>query len=612
MVVILGLVFQRSFRGDYSGQRPSEYLGAELGAPADTDPSAAYAAARPEWSFRGLYQFAHLFSGSWQIIPIFVVPSLLMLYVFALPFIGIARPGHVVNVVVVLLLLVALVLLSGGSYRADANDPEYQTALADGERAAQRAVVLARGRGIPAAGALGLLRSDPKTQGPVLFALHCMACHTYSPSPAEGKRLGPKQPSAPELHGFASRTWLNAFLDPQQLKSDQFYGHTRFAAGIMVKYVDQHFAKLDENQRQAIVAALSAEAQLPSQAELDARGQELITKGREMLTGEGCTRCHRYHDQGAVGEAPELTGYGNRDWLAGIIAEPTHYRLYGTRNDRMPSYADAPQELARNRLSATQIDVLVSWLRGEWYEPTSTATAPAPSVPLGTSALLALGRWDARRGPRSTPAADTKSQALALLTTAQCTLCHDYANTQDAGVYSRQPSAPSLYGFASAEWLRGLLDPAQVAGPKYFGTNKEFKDGEMVKFVRNEIKGLIKDNGQENFDRLVAALAAEAQKDGPGEKIDEEIETLVDDFNCSNCHKFYGTGDLGSAPDLTGYGSRAWLTAFLINPEDERFYPDSNVGMPPYHAFPEQPQKNLLTKEQILILAELVRGRLEK
>lgn len=610
--VLLLLVFQRGLTGDHAGQPPGAYLGVELGAPADTDPAAAYAAARPEWSFRGLYEFAHLFTGQWQILPIFVIPSILMAYFLVIPFIGLSPKGHVVNVILVLALFAANAGLSWKSYRADYADPDYLAALEVGTRTGERAIALAQGTGIPAAGALTLVRTDPLLQGPELFQQHCAACHTYTPP--EGTKFGPAEPSAPELAGFASRAWLTAFLDPEQISTAKFYGNTRFASGIMATYVKGHFGKLEEEKRQAIIAALSAEAQLKTQAEADHRGPDLIRRGKELLVSEECTRCHRFHDQGADGDAPDLTGYGSRDWLIGITADPTHRALYGVRNDRMPVYVEAPDQPAKNRLSPAQLDVLASWLRGEWYEPPAAGeeTPPAAATgPAGTSALLALGRWDGRRAPVAPAATDPKGQALAVLALAQCALCHDYTDAAGQGLRARQPTAPSLYQFASAEWVRGILDPQQVAGPKYFGTNPEFKEGEMVKFVRSELKGLIKDSGQEVFDKLVAALAAEAQKDSPSEKIDEDTESLFDEFNCSNCHKFYGTGDLGSGPDLTGYGSRQWLVDIMTNPEHERFYPDSNDGMPAYHAFPDAPAKNLLTKEQMQQIADLLRGKLE-
>ena len=56
-------------------------------------------------------------------------------------------------------------------------------------------------------------------------------------------------------------------------------------------------------------------------------------------------------------------------WLVGIISNPAHQRFYGSENDRMPAYAEFPDEPAKNTLSAHDIGLLVDWLRGEWYEP---------------------------------------------------------------------------------------------------------------------------------------------------------------------------------------------------------------------------------------------------
>ena len=50
--------------------------GVPLLSPADTDPANAYNAARPEWFLVGVYEFSHLFSGQWAIMPIFIVPGL--------------------------------------------------------------------------------------------------------------------------------------------------------------------------------------------------------------------------------------------------------------------------------------------------------------------------------------------------------------------------------------------------------------------------------------------------------------------------------------------------------------------------------------------------------
>ena len=55
------------------------YRGVALGSPADLDPMHSFDAARPEWAFRGLYQFSHYFPGEKAVIAIFVVPGAILL-----------------------------------------------------------------------------------------------------------------------------------------------------------------------------------------------------------------------------------------------------------------------------------------------------------------------------------------------------------------------------------------------------------------------------------------------------------------------------------------------------------------------------------------------------
>ena len=68
------------------------------------------------------------------------------------------------------------------------------------------------------------------------------------------------------------------------------------------------------------------------------------------------------------GMAPDLTGYASREWLTAFISNPADERFYGDKNDRMPAFAPHPGDPA-NRLSPEDLAILVSWLRGEWYEP---------------------------------------------------------------------------------------------------------------------------------------------------------------------------------------------------------------------------------------------------
>jgi ubiquinol-cytochrome c reductase cytochrome b subunit len=122
-----------------------------------------------------------------------------------------------------------------------------------------------------------------------------------------------------------------------------------------------------------VVIALSAEAGLKSQRAEDTRDAALIEEGRKLAANDTmrCTECHLFRGQGEDPTGPDLTGYGSRDWLIGIITDPRHERFYGKRNDRMPAFG--PDQT----LDAKAIGQVADWLRGEWYEAETTPTASA-------------------------------------------------------------------------------------------------------------------------------------------------------------------------------------------------------------------------------------------
>ncbi len=613
--IVLLLVFKGALVGEHRGQVPGDYLGVELGAPADSDPARFYAAARPEWSFRALYQLSNMFPGdpipglglSWKIVHIFVLPGLVALVIVVMPLVGRWRFGHGFNIAFTLLLVLTLAGLSGASYWHDTISEEYHAAMAEGHARGRRAIELARSPlGIPASGALSLLRNDPKTAGPELFAKHCAMCHNLS-GPGD-LAVACETPTAPELFGFASRQWLAGLLDPEQIAGDRYFGNTRFAAGAMVRYVQDELADVPVDHRQAIAAALSAEARLPAQQAADANDAQLIEKGRTLMVEHGCTRCHLPGYGSPEEPVPVLEGYGSLEWIVGIIMDPQHHWFYGQRNDRMPRYAENPADPPSNRLSPEQVLLLARFLRQQWYEPHENAEAAASTLP--PAAFLA-GKWAARRAP--VPKVGTPSQAARQLYRRElCSLCHSYTVDSPEAVAAAHPVAPDLGRYASAEWIRGLLDPKQIAGPKYFG-NSPFADGDMVGFVRGSIKDLIEEIGDDQFDLLVEALAAEAQRDRPAspDDLDEDTKFLFEDFTCTECHKFYDLGKEGDGPDLTGYGSRQWLVEFLSDPTSKRFYGKKNHGMPSYRMFPAEPQKNLLDEKQLELLADWIRGTLK-
>jgi ubiquinol-cytochrome c reductase cytochrome b subunit len=361
LAVVLALACQH-------GITPPE-AGVPLLSPADTDPANGYNAARPEWFLVGVYEFSHWFPGELAIIPIFIVPGLLVVIVLAMPFLAKHVVGQVFNVLFTIGVLAALVALSYHSLAKDRDNPEHQRAIALEKRQAQRVRELAWNQGIPPTGALTLLQNDPKTQGPRLFAQNCASCHDHAAGKDALEDMKAEKSSAPNLAEFASRRWIAGMMDPKQILSPQYFGNTKFRTGKMVRWVKETFAEPDEEQQKnlaKVVIALSAEAKLPSQRELDRKDAKIIQEGRKLLVEEfRCTDCHRFYGKGP--KTYDLTGYGSAEWTAGIICNPAKKRFYGILNDRMPAYA-ASGDPAQNTLNPHQIEMLTNWLRGEWCE----------------------------------------------------------------------------------------------------------------------------------------------------------------------------------------------------------------------------------------------------
>jgi len=427
MAVVLGVILLPAVRTMLAGGTPvAGELGAELGAPAD--PSLPYAAARPEWYFLFLFQFLKVFEGwgaTGEFLGAIVVPGLVMVVMFLMPIVGNWRLGHRFNVAFTLGLLAGVAALTGlaldedyyalwadkqrlaeaarlydetggdeaklraavgdetkarvlaGQFhaveklrRSEAFLAAVKTAHADAERAAELA---GRPERIPPGGALELVRRDPLSQGPRLFAQHCASCHAHvDPASPDATTILAKS-SAANLHGFGSAAWMKGLLDPDQVAGPAYFGNTAHKDGDMVGFVQGDLQDRDTWKPadiEAVIAALAAES-----GRADARTPaDLVAHGRELVASdERCGACHRFRDNDTeLGTACDLTGWGSREWLVGLITDPTHERFYGSSNDRMPSFGKAA-EAASPLLTAEQIGLVADWLRGEWYRQATGA-----------------------------------------------------------------------------------------------------------------------------------------------------------------------------------------------------------------------------------------------
>jgi ubiquinol-cytochrome c reductase cytochrome b subunit len=135
--------------------------------------------------------------------------------------------------------------------------------------------------------------------------------------------------------------------------------------------------------------------------------------------------------------------------------------------------------------------------------------------------------------------------------------------------------------------------------------------------VRDELEGeqLAEYNGQ--LAAVAAAVAAESGRtvdETDAELVAEGRRLIVEEMGCIDCHKFGDDGELGMAPDLTGYASREWLIEFLNDPTTERFYLADNYGeparmMPAFAPHRDEPVMNVLTDREIELIVDWLRGK---
>ncbi len=336
--------------------------GAPLDAPADPELSHW---TRPEWYFLFLFELRSYFVGQWEFVATVVLPTAALLLLIGMPVLDRMSSARVSAVLRGLIIIAGLAVFAGltlASVLRDAKDPDHQRLITESEEQASRARELADANGITPAGANSLLRNDPQTQGPRLFQQYCASCHPkLDPS---GNGIAAAEPSAPNLGGFGSVAWIEGMLDPEKIASDHYFGQTAFAEGEMVTAIRDRFDGVDDDakrelqdQMHQVAVALAAE-QDPASADESAVAERI-----ELLAGDlACTDCHRYHDAGDLGSAPDLTGYGSAKWLSALIINPQHERFYPETNDRMPAFGATEDDPTGGLLTPTQIDLLVRWL----------------------------------------------------------------------------------------------------------------------------------------------------------------------------------------------------------------------------------------------------------
>jgi len=394
------------------------FKGAELNPPAD--PADAFEAARPEWYFLFLFRFLKFEAVEHLGLAFGAIhfPGFLFTVLAAAPLIARVKWGHKFNVAFLWLIAGGAGLLTVMAIVEDNANDDHQMALREAERDSHRIRELAQSDTmIPVDGAVSLLRKDPFTQGPKLFAKHCAGCHRYEGHNGRGRLLmtndpndpatqnNPShakkvvaQPEATDLADFGSRDWMKAvLLDYSKhfgpLKNAQWFKDDSKAKADgkevefihpdeseMAAAVNDEYAKLlskpeNADDLSAVVEFLVAQRNRASVDKIDeklaARGQEILNGGKlkdGSEIGNQCSNCHdklgsKFELTDSGNGYPDLAGYGSKEWLTAFLKNPGSEQFYGKKN-RMPAYGD--------KLRSDELELLVRWMTGDYF-PTHVA-----------------------------------------------------------------------------------------------------------------------------------------------------------------------------------------------------------------------------------------------
>lgn len=384
-----------------------------LSAPAD--PAAADYPARPEWHTLFLFQWLKYFEGpTSEVIGAIIVPGAVTLLFFLFPFIHRAVRPRIATAITggtTVALGVAVCWLTAAALRADRNPSDDRLvqirkkqargeSLSEAEQAvlqarqfnvkrnrahdvAKRALQLAAENGIPPRGPLALLRSDPLTRGPELFAAHCATCHRFNGH--DGLGAVPAEPAdSSDLAGYASQGWIRGLIEDPM--ADRYFGrmtkpngqpaHTRMERVVadLRKENQQESARreLEENfdavaayledeswhpGRLADLSAATDETSADASATADDHREAMIRRGRRYFMSV-CNECHSYEgERSGFFRAPEMYGYGSVAWIEKMIANPADDSRYGSKGKgaaQMPAFQE--------RLSKDDRLLIAQWL----------------------------------------------------------------------------------------------------------------------------------------------------------------------------------------------------------------------------------------------------------
>ena len=334
--------------------------GAPLDAPAD--PLGDYPA-RPEWFLLPMFQLRKFFHGAMEFWGTSLVPGAAAGFLVMLPWID--RPGRpraLVVVAPVLGIFGGAVALSLVARSHDAHDSHYQKARAAADLRATAAIELAM-NGVPPAGALAMVQSDPELHGRDLFEKHCASCHVL------GDLGDPEKATATKLDGWGTPAWIEAMIhDPD---APMFFGRGPYKEQMpsvdtrpQDKPAGESWSAMVKTPAEKTAVALFLASLGDEPGDSPRPVDKAVHTLGEKIVSERCTTCHLYKGEGddqGSGVAPELAGYGSIAWTQAQVANPATATTY--RDKALDPAMKKHMPRFDNDLSPADVETVARWTR---------------------------------------------------------------------------------------------------------------------------------------------------------------------------------------------------------------------------------------------------------
>lgn len=292
--------------------------GAPLSAPAD--PASAYEA-RPEWYFLPLFELLRHLPGSLELVGALGAPLVAGAVLFALPLLD---PSRRTARMLVVALVGVTVLLGVAAVLEDRSDEAYQRGRTRAEAEARVARLSFR------ATTASLSAAQTRELGDALVDARCAGCHVLG---------GRGQAHAPDLDGWASRAWIDAFLLAPD--APRFFGRT------LIHGMKPVTASVED--RRNLVEWIYA------QGGSDGTDAARVQAGERLFDAGSCAECHERDGTSEGHGIPNLGGHAGAAWIETLLADPaTHF---GKKNG-MPKF---------DTLSLPERAALVERLREERF-----------------------------------------------------------------------------------------------------------------------------------------------------------------------------------------------------------------------------------------------------